>query len=131
MSSGYSTNIAGRAIGSTPSGKCAVAAVAEWPRMATPCSTRSRWPPKTAHETSGKELPMPCDCPEDQPHPTPSGGCNYLVYSGGPHGVGNPVDHQGLNHDLLAILGGHHLVRDGERLPGGHDHLHVRRERPV
>ena len=28
--------------------------------------------------------PMPCDCPEDQPRPTPSGGCNYLVYSGGP-----------------------------------------------
>jgi hypothetical protein len=27
---------------------------------------------------------MPCDCPEDQPRPTPSGGCNYLVYSGGP-----------------------------------------------
>lgn len=27
---------------------------------------------------------MPCDCPEDQPHPTPSGGCNYLIYSGGP-----------------------------------------------
>jgi hypothetical protein len=26
---------------------------------------------------------MPCDCPEDQPPPTPSGGCNYLVYSGG------------------------------------------------
>lgn len=27
---------------------------------------------------------MPCDCPEDQPRPTPAGGCNYLVYSGGP-----------------------------------------------
>lgn len=28
--------------------------------------------------------PMPCDCPEDQPRPMPTGGCNYLVYSGGP-----------------------------------------------
>ena len=29
--------------------------------------------------------PMPCDCPDDQPRPpTPSGSCNYLVYSGGP-----------------------------------------------
>lgn len=27
---------------------------------------------------------MPCDCPEDQPRPTLPGGCNYLVYSGGP-----------------------------------------------
>jgi len=27
---------------------------------------------------------MPCDCPEDQPRPKPTGGCNYLVYSGGP-----------------------------------------------
>ncbi len=27
---------------------------------------------------------MPCDCPEDRPRPTLSGGCNYLVYSGGP-----------------------------------------------
>ncbi len=27
---------------------------------------------------------MPCDCPEDEPRPTPTGGCNYLVYSGGP-----------------------------------------------
>jgi hypothetical protein len=27
---------------------------------------------------------MPCDCPEDQPRPVPTGGCNYLVYSGGP-----------------------------------------------
>jgi len=27
---------------------------------------------------------MPCDCPEDQPRPTPTGGCNYRVYSGGP-----------------------------------------------
>jgi len=27
---------------------------------------------------------MPCDCPEDQPRHAPSGGCNYLVYSGGP-----------------------------------------------
>jgi hypothetical protein len=27
---------------------------------------------------------MPCDCPEDQARLTPSGGCNYLVYSGGP-----------------------------------------------
>jgi len=27
---------------------------------------------------------MPCDCPEDQLRPTPAGGCNYLVYSGGP-----------------------------------------------
>ena len=27
---------------------------------------------------------MPCDCPEDQPRPSPAGGCNYLVYSGGP-----------------------------------------------
>jgi hypothetical protein len=27
---------------------------------------------------------MPCDCPEDQPRPAPSGGRNYLVYSGGP-----------------------------------------------
>jgi hypothetical protein len=27
---------------------------------------------------------MPCDCPEEQPRPTPTGGCNYLVYSGGP-----------------------------------------------
>ena len=27
---------------------------------------------------------MPCDCPEEQLHPTPTGGCNYLVYSGGP-----------------------------------------------
>ena len=27
---------------------------------------------------------MPCDCPDDQPRPVPSGGCNYLVYSGGP-----------------------------------------------
>lgn len=27
---------------------------------------------------------MPCDCPEDQPRPKPAGGCNYLVYSGGP-----------------------------------------------
>jgi len=27
---------------------------------------------------------MPCDCPNDQPRrPTPSGSCNYLVYSGG------------------------------------------------
>ena len=29
--------------------------------------------------------PMPCGCPDDQPRrPTPSGGCNYLVHSGGP-----------------------------------------------
>jgi len=29
--------------------------------------------------------PMPCGCPDDQPRrPTPSGSCNYLVYSGGP-----------------------------------------------
>jgi len=28
--------------------------------------------------------PMPCDCPEDQPQPIPQGGCNYLIYSGGP-----------------------------------------------
>jgi hypothetical protein len=28
--------------------------------------------------------PMPCDCCEDQPRPIPAGGCNYLVYSGGP-----------------------------------------------
>jgi hypothetical protein len=27
---------------------------------------------------------MPCDCSEDRPRPVPSGGCNYLVYSGGP-----------------------------------------------
>ena len=27
---------------------------------------------------------MPCDCPEDRPRPAPSGGYNYLVYSGGP-----------------------------------------------
>lgn len=27
---------------------------------------------------------MPCDCPKDQLRPTPAGGCNYLVYSGGP-----------------------------------------------
>jgi hypothetical protein len=27
---------------------------------------------------------MPCDCPEEQPRPVPTGGCNYLVYSGGP-----------------------------------------------
>ena len=27
---------------------------------------------------------MPCDCPEDQSHPVPSDGCNYLAYSGGP-----------------------------------------------
>lgn len=28
---------------------------------------------------------MPCDCPDDQPRrPTPSGSCNYLLYSGGP-----------------------------------------------
>jgi len=27
---------------------------------------------------------MPCGCPEDQSRPTPAGGCNYLVYSGGP-----------------------------------------------
>jgi hypothetical protein len=27
---------------------------------------------------------MPCDCPEDQPRPKPAGGCNYLIYSGGP-----------------------------------------------
>jgi len=27
---------------------------------------------------------MPCDCPEDQPRPKPIGGCNYLIYSGGP-----------------------------------------------
>lgn len=27
---------------------------------------------------------MPCDCREDQPRLTPTGGCNYLVYSGGP-----------------------------------------------
>jgi hypothetical protein len=27
---------------------------------------------------------MPCDCPEEQPRPVPAGGCNYLVYSGGP-----------------------------------------------
>ncbi len=27
---------------------------------------------------------MPCDCPDNQPRPLPSGGCNYLVYSGGP-----------------------------------------------
>ena len=28
--------------------------------------------------------PMPCDCPDEPPRPTPTGGCNYLVYSGGP-----------------------------------------------
>lgn len=27
---------------------------------------------------------QPCGCPDDQPRPTPTGGCNYLVYSGGP-----------------------------------------------
>ncbi len=28
---------------------------------------------------------MPCECPDDQPRrPTPSGSCNYLLYSGGP-----------------------------------------------
>lgn len=27
---------------------------------------------------------MPCDCPDEQARPTPAGGCNYLVYSGGP-----------------------------------------------
>lgn len=27
---------------------------------------------------------MPCDCPDEPPRPTPTGGCNYLVYSGGP-----------------------------------------------
>lgn len=27
---------------------------------------------------------MPCDCPEEERRPTPTGGCNYLVYSGGP-----------------------------------------------
>ncbi len=27
---------------------------------------------------------MPCDCPDNQPRPTSIGGCNYLVYSGGP-----------------------------------------------
>ena len=27
---------------------------------------------------------MPCHCPDEQPSPTPTGGCNYLVYSGGP-----------------------------------------------
>ena len=27
---------------------------------------------------------MPCDCPEEQARPTATGGCNYLVYSGGP-----------------------------------------------
>lgn len=28
---------------------------------------------------------MPCDCPDARPRrPTPSGSCNYLVYSGGP-----------------------------------------------
>jgi hypothetical protein len=27
---------------------------------------------------------MPCDCPEERPRPALSGGCNYLVYSGGP-----------------------------------------------
>jgi len=26
---------------------------------------------------------MPCDCPEDLPRPKPTGGCNYLCYSGG------------------------------------------------
>lgn len=29
-------------------------------------------------------MPMPCNCPEEQPRPVPTGGCNYLVYSGGP-----------------------------------------------
>ncbi len=28
--------------------------------------------------------PMPCDCPDELPRPLPNGGCNYLVYSGGP-----------------------------------------------
>ena len=27
---------------------------------------------------------MPCDCPEERPRPAPTGGCNYLAYSGGP-----------------------------------------------
>jgi len=27
---------------------------------------------------------MPCDCPDERPRPMPTGGCNYLVYSGGP-----------------------------------------------
>jgi hypothetical protein len=26
---------------------------------------------------------MPCDCREDIPRPNPTGGCNYLCYSGG------------------------------------------------
>lgn len=29
-------------------------------------------------------MPMPCDCPEDQPRLKATGGCNYLVCSGGP-----------------------------------------------
>jgi hypothetical protein len=27
---------------------------------------------------------MSCDCPEEQPRPTPTGGCNYVVHSAGP-----------------------------------------------
>ena len=27
---------------------------------------------------------QPCGCPEDQSRPLPTGGCNYLIYSGGP-----------------------------------------------
>jgi len=29
-------------------------------------------------------MPMPCDCPDEPARPTPAGGCNYLIYSGGP-----------------------------------------------
>ena len=62
--------------------KSAVAAAAGSPITATPCSTRSRWPRKTVPETCGETDAL--RLPRRSTSPDARGGCNYLVYSGGP-----------------------------------------------